>query len=337
MANVKEFGVALEMSDAATVMRCARLAEEAGFGSFWVPEDPFFRGAFSLAAAVACQTESLRVGIGVINPYTRHPAVTAMEFATLDEISCGRAILGIGAGARFWIQEQLHLTWEKPGGRAMREAVDLIRRLIRGEQVTSSGHIFSLTDAALHFVPPRGNPPIHLGVTGPKNLQMAGAIANGVILSMMSSPAYVRFAREHIRVGAERAGRSLEGFELSGILPISVSPDAHVAREAVKPVIAVVLSLGFDATSPILTAVDFPEHLLRQFKERFAQGDIPVDLVDDHLIDTFAIAGSPKHCVRRMAEYIDAGLDVPIAFEIPGLMPDETIQNIKQHLLAEFA
>ncbi len=337
MARVKEFGIALEMADAQTVMRCARLAEDAGFGSFWVTEDPFFRGAFALASAVACRTESLRIGIGVVNPYTRHPAVTAMELATLDEISCGRAVLGIGAGARFWIQNQLHLTWEKPAGHAIRETVELIRRLVGGEQVTFSGRVFSLTDAALHFVPPRSRPPIHLGVTGPKNLQMAGAIADGVILSMMSSPAYVRFAREEIRIGAARAHRVLDGFELSAILPLSISTDARLAREAVKPVIAVLLGLGIEATSPILTCVDFPEPLLREFHDRFAQGDIPVDLVDEQMIDTFAIAGTPQHAVRRMREYVDAGLDMPIAFEIPGVAPEEIILSVQQHLLSAFA
>src|SRR5512139_156528 len=338
MASVKEFGVALEMADAAQVIHCARLAEELGFGSFWIPEDPFFRGAFALAAAVACQTVSLRVGIGVLNPYTRHPAVTAMEFGTLDEISRGRAVLGIGAGAQFWIKEQLHLTWEKPPGRAMREAVELIRLLLRGEQVTSQGQIFSVTDAALHFSPPRRTPSIHLGVTGPKNLEMAGAIADGVILSMLSSPAYVRFARAHVRRGAERAGRSLEGFEISAILPISVSGDETLAREAVKPIIAVLLGIGAaEATSPILRCVEFPEDLLRQFRERFAGGDIPVDLVTAAMIDTFAIAGSPRHAVSRLAEFVDAGLDIPIAFEIPGTAPEQTLRTIKEHLFPAFA
>jgi len=338
MASVKEFGIGLEMSGAGEIMRCARLAEQAGFGSFWVFEDPFFRGAFSLAAAVACQTEKLRVGISVVNPYTRHPAVTAMEFATLDEISGGRAILGIGAGARVWIEDQLHLTWEKPAGRAMRETVDLIRRLVGGERVTSTGRVFSVTDAALSFAPLRSRPPVHLGVTGPKNLQMAGATADGVILSMMSSPAYVRFACEHVKQGAERVGRTLDVFEVSAILPISISPDERLAREAVKPILAVLLGIGaVEATSPILKCVDFPETRLRQFKDRFANGDIPVDLVDDEMIDTFAVAGSPQHCVSRMTEFVDAGLDLPIAFEIPGVAPEQTILSIKEHLFEAFA
>jgi 5,10-methylenetetrahydromethanopterin reductase len=336
VANVKEFGVSLEISGASEIVRCARLAEEAGFGSFWIPEDPFFRGAFSLAAAVACQTKSLRVGISVVSPYTRHPAITAMEFGALDEISNGRGVLGIGAGVRFWIADQLHLAWDRPG-RAIREAVEVIRRLLRGEQLTYNGRVFALTDAALHFSPPRSSPPIHLGVTGQKNLQMAGAIADGVILSILSSPKYVRFAREQVRLGAERAGRTLDGFEVSALLPISMSHDPKEAREAVKPILAILLGVGAaDATSPILTCVDFPEALLRQFTERFARGDLPVDLIDDQLIDTFAVAGSPAHCVKKMAEFVEAGLDIPIACEIPGVSPEHMIASIKQYLFPEF-
>jgi 5,10-methylenetetrahydromethanopterin reductase len=335
--RVREFGVALEISNASEIVRCARLAEKAGFGSFWIPEDPFFRGAFSVATAVACQTDSLRIGISVINPYTRHPGLIAMEFGALDEISGGRAVLGIGAGARFWIKNQLHLGWERPG-RAVREAVDLIRRLLRGERVTCNGEIFRLTDAALYFSPPRPNPPIHLGVIGPKNLQMAGAIADGVILGMMSSPEYIRFAREQVRFGAVQAGRDLDGFEISALLPISISEDEKGARESVKPLLAILLGVGaFDASSPILRCVDFPESLLRQFTERFAQGDMPADIVSDEIIDTFAIAGSPQHCVRRMAAFIEAGLHIPIAFEIPGVAPEQTMHSVAQHLLAEFA
>jgi 5,10-methylenetetrahydromethanopterin reductase len=337
VARVKEFGLALETSPATEILRCARLAETAGFGSLWVLEDPFFRGAFSLATAVACQTESCRIGISVVNPYTRHPGLIAMEFATLDEISGGRAVLGIGAGTRFWIQDQLHLGWERPG-RAIRETVELIRGLLRGEQLTYSGEIFRLTDAVLHFSPPRSHPPIHLGVTGPKNLQLAGAIADGVILSTMSGPEYVRFAREQLRLGAERAGRTLEGFEVSAILPISISEDEKEAREAVKPLLAVLLGIGaFEATSPILRCVEFPETLLRQFTERFRQGEIPVELVTDQVIDSFAIAGSPAHCRKRMAEFVAAGVDVPIAYEIPGINPEETIATLKRHLVPEFS
>lgn len=337
MARLKEFGVTLEMAGASEIVRCARRAEEAGFGSFWILEDPFFRGAFSLATAVACATTSLRVGISVVNPYTRHPAITAMEFGALEEISNGRGVLGIGAGVRFWIQDQLHLSWERPG-RAMRETVEIIRRLLGGERVTWRGELFALTDAALTFSPPRPAPPVHLGVMGRQNLQMAGAIADGVVLSILTSPAYVRFAREQVRLGAERAGRSLAGFELSAILPIAMSADGREAREAVKPILAILLGIGAaPAGSPILACADFSDARLRQFTERFAAGDLPLDLVDDRLVDTFAVAGTPADCVRRLAAFVDAGLDIPIAYEIPGVNPEQTIDDVQRHLFPAFA
>src|SRR5262249_19996774 len=98
VARVREFGIGFETIGVRKQMECARLAEELGYGTYWVPEDYFFRGAFTLASAVACSTRRMRVGLGVINPYTRHPALTAMEFAALTEIAEGRTVLGIGAG-----------------------------------------------------------------------------------------------------------------------------------------------------------------------------------------------------------------------------------------------
>lgn len=262
------FGLALETSGAAEIADCARVAEAAGFGSFWVLEDPFFHGAFSLAAAVACRTESIRIGISVVNPYTRHPALVAMEFATLDELCGGRAVLGLGAGVRFWIKDQLHLGWTRPG-QTMREAVSIIRGLLRGERMNHEGEIFALTDAALNFSPRRADPPIHLGVLAPKNLQMAGATADGVILSMLTSPAYVRFALEQVRIGADLAGRTLDGFEVSAIVPISVSDDEQGARDAVKPLLAFLLGMGVaPAASPIFSCVGFSEALHEQFTTR---------------------------------------------------------------------
>ena len=98
MTKVKEFGVGFENLHAREFVRNAKLAEELGFGTWWVPEDYFFRGAFTLAAAAAAATSRIKIGIGVLNPYTRHPAMIAMEFGALDEVSDGRAILGLGRG-----------------------------------------------------------------------------------------------------------------------------------------------------------------------------------------------------------------------------------------------
>jgi 5,10-methylenetetrahydromethanopterin reductase len=114
MPKPREFGIAFESSSAKNYVAAAKLAEDLGFGTFWVPEDPGFPGAFATATAVAVNTHKIKVGIGVLNPWTRHPVQTAMEFAALDDISEGRAILGLGASVKLWVEDQLGIPYVHP-------------------------------------------------------------------------------------------------------------------------------------------------------------------------------------------------------------------------------
>ena len=335
MARVKEFGVGFEGIDARRQIACARVAEESGYGSYWVPEDYFYRGAFALASAIACSTKRLRVGVGVVNTYTRHPALTAMEFGALDEIAEGRAILGIGAGFRYWMETQMGIPYAKPS-LAMREAIDVVRRMLRGETVTTEGKVVRTRGAKLAFAPRRVGAPIYLGVLGAKNLEMAGEIADGVILSAMTSPAYVRFAAERLRAGAERAGRRAEDLELAAMLLISVSEDEQRARDAVKPFLSILLSMmAGDPSSAIIATTGLDPEELKHLGAAAADGP-PVHLVTDWMIDTFTVAGSPENCRARLQALVDAGLKLPIAFEIPGVAPEETIAGVHRHLMPHF-
>ena len=336
MAKVVGFGVGFETVHAQLQMECARLSEELGYDTYWVPEDYFFRGAFALASAVACSTKRMRVGLGVVNPYTRHPAVTAMELAALTEIAGDRTILGLGASVRYWIENQMRIPYAKPTA-AMRETIDVVRRLFRGEAVTIEGKVIRADGAKFSFPSPQSSVPIHLGVIGPKNLEMAGEIADGVLLSAMTSPQYVRFALEHVRRGAERAGRNVEDIEIGALLFISVSENAREAREAVKPFLATLVSLlAGQPDSPLFTTCGMPPDEIRRFGETFAKGELPVALVTDWMIDTFAIAGSPDHCREALAKVVDAGVRHPVAFEIPGVDPRQTIRSVREHLMPHF-
>jgi 5,10-methylenetetrahydromethanopterin reductase len=336
MTRVKDFGVGFETIDSLRQIEYVRRAEEMGFGTAWVPEDYFWRGAFSLASAIACSTSRMRVGIGVLNPYTRHPALTAMEFAALMEISRGRAILGIGAGVRHWIETQMGIHWEKPAV-SMREMVEIVRRLFRGEPVSLEGKVFRTQAAKLSFPSPSAEIAIHLGVMGPQNLALAGEIADGVLLSAMTSPAYARFAVDNVRRGAERAGRSIGEIEFGAFLLISVSEDQRRARDAVKPILATLLSLvSATPDMPILSVAGIEPDEVRRFGEAYALGELPTRLVTDKIIDTFAIAGGPEHCRAALAELVDAGIQHPVAFEIPGVAPDETLASVHRHLMPHF-
>ena len=336
MAGVKHFGVGFETVGARRQMECAKLAEELGYGTYWVPEDYFFRGAFSLASAVACSTRRMRVGLGVVNPYTRHPALTAMEFGALTEIAEGRTVLGLGAGVRYWMETQMRIPYARPTA-AMREAVEIVRRMFRGEALTYEGKVFRTDAAKLSFPAPRAEIPIHLGVLGPKNLEMAGEIADGVILSGMTSAAYARFAAEHVRRGAERAGRSLDDVEIAAYLLISVSPDERAAREAVKPFLATLLAImAAQPESPLVAVPGVPAGDLLRIADAMAKGQPAAALVPESMIDTFAVAGSPERCRAQLREIVAAGVDHPIAFEIPGVPPEVTIRSVAEHVMPDF-
>jgi len=233
MAKVREFGVGFESPHAREFVKHAQRAEELGFGTLWTPEDPFYRGAFTLGSAVACGTSKIKIGLGVVNPYLRHPALTAMEFAALDEISDGRAILGIGAGLKDWIEGRLKIPYAKPTA-AMRECIEIIRRFLRGEELTYSGKVFQTERIKLSFKLARAEIPIHLGVIGPKNCELTGEVADGLLLSVMSSPAYVKFAMEHVRRGLAKAGRDARDFPVGAYILSSISEDERAARDRIK-------------------------------------------------------------------------------------------------------
>src|SRR5438477_5984648 len=121
----------------------ARAAERAGLGSVWIIEDYFHPGAFALAGAAAAVTDRIAVGLGVVNPYTRHPALLAMETAALAGLAPGRVALGLGSSNRRWIEEQMAIPFKTPLG-GLRESVEIVRRLLAGERVTYTGECFSV-------------------------------------------------------------------------------------------------------------------------------------------------------------------------------------------------
>lgn len=337
MGKLKEFGICFENRTAEETIACSRLAETLGYGTAWLAEDYFFRGIFTVAAAIACHTTSLKIGIGVINPYTRHPGLIAMEYGALEELSGGRSILGLGAGVRYWMETQLKIPYTKPLV-AMRESVDIVRRLFRGEEVNYQGQVFKTSTVRLHFTPPRSQVPIHIGVTSPKNLQLAGEIGDGVILGFISSAAYARHAMEQVRIGAARAGRNLEGFDVTIYLTISIGEDDRAAREVVKPFLATCLALMGDyADAPLFTESGIDPDEVRHFGAVYAkEGTPPTRLVTDRIIDTLAIAGSPARCRDALRRFVDAGITSAVAFEIPGVSFERTIRETHAHLMGAF-
>lgn len=312
-------------------IRMAKLAEEMGFSSCWIAEDYFYGGAFSTATACAMETQSIDIGIGVVNPYTRHPVLTTMELAAFDAISEGRAILGLGASNGRWIEEQMGIPYKKPLT-SVKESAEIISGLLKEKEIHYKGTYFETGKVELNFKPYRPHVPLYLGVKGPKALHMAGKVADGVLTSTMSSLPYIRYVKEQVARGAQEANRNPDEIKIASYLVFSISENRDEARAAVKPLIA--KYLGIHGKHPILTTTGMPEHDILAFREAFLQGTDATHLITDWMIDTFSVSGTPEECRQRLNSLIDAGLDYPIAFEIPGIPVEETMKQVYTHLIA---
>lgn len=280
---------------ATEAVEAALLAEEHGLDEVWLTEDYCEHGAFAVAGAVAAATTGIQVGLGVLNPWTRHPALIAMEFAALDELADGQAILGMGASNVRWMEEDLGIHFRRPLAR-LRESVELLRPLLAGEHVEHDGAAYQVR-AGLDFKVERPRPPIVLGVKGRRALALAGEIADGVLLSVLSSPAYVEWARE--RIGAP--------LPVGAYVAFSCDSDGEAARAALQPFVARFLGIHGDHDITRVAGLD-PELAVR-FREGLLTGRPSVDLVTDEIVSTFTVAGTPDECAAAVARFRDAGLD----------------------------
>ncbi|MEU7966911.1 LLM class flavin-dependent oxidoreductase [Streptomyces sp. NPDC049097] len=203
----------------------ARLADDSGLEELWLWEDCFLEGGISAASAALAWTERLRIGVGLLPVPLRNVAVTAMEAATLDRLFPGRAILGVGHGVQSWMAQV--------GARAdspltlLREHLEALRALLRGERVTTDGRYVRLDGVALDW-PPAQAVRILSGATGPRTLRLSGEAADGTILTSSTTPEGVRRARQLIDAGRETAGRT-DPHHVVVYLRTATGPDA-VAR-----------------------------------------------------------------------------------------------------------
>ena len=183
----------------------------------------------------------------------------------------------------------------------------------------------------------RAEIPIYLGVIGPKNCELTGEVADGLLLSVMSSPAYVKFAMEHVRRGLAKSGRDARDFAVGAYLLSSISEDERAARDRLRPLVAFFISLmAPQPNTPIFAAAGLPADTIRAFGESFARGKVPVDMVTDEMLDTFTIAGSPARCRENLPRLIEAGMTAPVFFEVPGIPPQQTMDDAQRHLMPYF-
>jgi 5,10-methylenetetrahydromethanopterin reductase len=291
------------------VARIGELAAEAealGYDDVWVSNERFYRDMYVGLTVATLRTRRVRLGSFVVDPYSAHPALTAVTAATLDELSGGRAVIGIGAGGTGF--PAMGLGRPRPAA-AIREAIVVIRRLLAGETVTFEGGVVRCRDARLH-VAPRPAIPLVVATQGERVLQAGGEVADEVMVSTFASPASFRRAAAHVAIGAARAERGAGPVPLIARIDAAIGDDLAACRAAVKPILAVVLLV----TQPHWDWVE-------------AEGlEVPAALADvlqtggydrvlsaaallpDAFADRFAWVGPPARVAEQVARLLQEGV-----------------------------
>ena len=314
-----------------TLPPLARLAEELGYGELWFAEDYFFTGGISGAAAALAATERIPIGLGVVSAMVRHPALLAMEIATLDRMHPGRLHPGIGTGVPAWMR-QMGVKPRSPLS-ALRESVTTVRRLLDGEEVSLEGRCFTLDRVQLTH-PPASRVPVYMGVVAPKAMQLSGEIADGNVLSVLASPQYVRWARERIAAGMAEAGRDGER-RLATFAFVSVGRDGAAAKEALRKPMA--FYLAADGKGNALTdAYGISEELTALLAGGGGAPELARQMPAAWL-DDLAVAGEPDECAEKIRRLLDAGSDSVVLFPLGGEDPETIIRTVAADVLPRVA
>ncbi|MCC6180075.1 MAG: LLM class flavin-dependent oxidoreductase [Chloroflexi bacterium] len=307
----------------------ARQIQRLGFAALWYADERFYRETYTGLAACALSTERIALGTGVTDPYTRHPALTAMAAGSLDELSDGRATIGFGAGRAGYHNIGIELI--RPA-RRVREAIQIIRRLLAGEHLDYDGEIFQTRDLWLKF-PTRPDIPIVLAADGPAMLRVAGELADGVMIGHCASPKILAEKLAFVREGQRRAGRE-RGPRVVARLDASVSRDRLAALHQAKVRLGRYLWIRYPEIAYLPQhGLSLPPELDRRLRDagppnrthdlsafaRFA------DAIPDELVYPIKLAGTPSDVSAQIAALVQAGADEIMAYP---LVPDgETVAS----------
>ncbi len=296
-----------------------RYAEERGFEAVWQAESRLVREATVPMAAFAATTQRIKVGSGVVNNWTRNVGLMAATFVTLDDLAPGRVMLGIGA---WWepLASKVGVDRRAPL-RAMREYVDVTRRLIGMERVTFHGEFVDVEDIEIDIVhgdrSPR-NVPIYVGATGMKMMELAGEIADGVLLNYLVGPRYDDTAMAHLTAGAERAGRRVEDLDRPQLVVCSLDEDRERALDRSRELVTQYLG----QQPHIMKASGVEQALLDEIGEVLTWPAGPEEirramaLVPDEVVQMITASGTPDECRAKVREYVDAGCTCPILYPL---------------------
>jgi 5,10-methylenetetrahydromethanopterin reductase len=301
----------------------AKLAEDAGFDTIWITDHYNNRDVYSTLAILSLATSRVKLGTGVTNPYTRNVAVTASSIGSINEISGGRAILGIGPGDKATF-DAMGIAWEKPLS-AVRESVSALRELLAKKRVEGHG----MKGAQLAFSP--GKIPIYIGAQGPKMLEMAGMIADGVLVNA-SHPDDFKYAVPLIREGAKKAGRDPDEVEIAAYTSFSADKNGEKAANEAKIVVAFIVA---GSPETVLTRHGVKPGEAAAISAAIARGDFGSALcaVTEEMINAFCVSGTPADCRARVDDLLATGVTQIVVGSPIGPNKERSIKLIGKEIL----
>ncbi len=306
------------------IVKLSRQVEAGGFSELWFAEDYFMLSGFSSAAMALQATDSIEVGVGAVSAVVRHPAVTAMEAATLAGAYPGRFTLGMGHGVPAWTR-QMKL-YPKSVLTAMRESVTSVKRLLAGETLSEQGAYFGFEEVKLTHPAPELQ--VLTAVVGPKSVDLTAKIADGMLISALGGPEYVRTVSERIK---PQRPDGEQGFRFVTYALTSVARAREEARAKVRAATAFYL----DAMGPtLLTGVYGVNDQLQALRAQGGAASIEEKMPDEWL-DWLAIAGEPADCLRGIQDQFAAGSTSVVLCIVPSEELPEQLDIIAREVLPQ--
>jgi len=316
--------------DRKAVIRAAQLAEELGYDSIWIPEAWAYE-QFQLLTEIALSTRRIKVATGIANVFSRSAGLLAMSAATLDEISEGRAIIGLGTSGKLVVENFHGAAYEKPLTR-LRETIGIMRALWRGERLRPElSSLFDARQFKLEMNPLRPNIPVFVASLQEKAIKEIGALADGWLPTFWPYRD-LKDGIALIREGATKAGRDPNAIEVAPFVGVVPMDDVAAARAIIKPLVsfyiggmgtyyhAMFCRYGFKDTA------DTVRELYNTGKRREAS-----EAVSDELIDAIAICGPGVHCREQLQEWHHNGVDLAL-INLPTGMPGEMTEMFLREL-----
>lgn len=295
----------------------ARAAEARGYESLWVHEHPFIKDAISLLSSAISTTSKIKLGSGCISVVTRHPLLAATTFLSLNDMSEGRVIMGIGLGGFPWLPKigvNVFPVQKTQPLKRIKEFLTITNGLLNGDTVSLNGEFFKVQDIKLETKPSKKFP-IYLAAFGPLSLRMAAKLVSGVIISpALMTPEVTGEKVKFVRQG-ERGGKRVD---VASYVLSAVSDDVQQARNLMKSYYFLLYQVAEVLKPEIFEPYGLKEKDLEPIKEAWRKRDLAAaaKAMPDAVVDALTLTGSAEHCVSRLDDYRRAGVELPIVMPI---------------------